>query len=274
MNMIKSLARRALHQAGYTLVRYRTSQGGFGQDAAASTAATTVYDPDMEPEFRELHAACAAYSMTPVGRMYALYQCMQHVLARNVPGDIVECGVWRGGSAMLCAMMLHRAGDRSRKVYLYDTFAGMVEPTDKDVGADGMTTKEIWQASQKGASNDWCFASLDDVRANMARTGLDASRFVYVQGKVEETLPITRPDRIALLRLDTDWYESTKQELTHLYPLLSVGGVLLVDDYGQWLGQREAVDAYIKQHALGILLHRVDNSSRVGIKRAEGTGGG
>jgi hypothetical protein len=227
-----------------------------------------AFAPDMEPEFRALYARCGAYSMTPVERMHNLYLAMRHVLAAGIPGDIVECGVWRGGSAMLCAMMIAEAGDKGRRVWLYDTFAGMAAPTEKDVSSTGATTREVWEASQRAGHNEWCLATLEEVRANMATTGLGDGRVVYVQGKVEETLPAAAPGAVALLRLDTDWYESTRAELTHLYPRLVHGGVLLVDDYGQWQGQRQAVDEYLEGLPVAArpLLARIDQSSRMGIK--------
>ncbi|MCC6322585.1 MAG: class I SAM-dependent methyltransferase [Phycisphaerales bacterium] len=262
----KSLIRRAIGRTGYMLVKYRTPQGGFGGGEAAATAA--AYAPDMEPEFRELHALCAPFTMTPVERMYNLYIAMRRVLESGIPGDIVECGVWRGGSAMLCALMLARAGESARRVWLYDTFTGMAEPTDKDVSSTGATTREIWEASRRTDHNEWCYASIEDVRRSMASTGLDPARVEFVQGKVEQTLPARAPAAISLLRLDTDWYESTRAELAHLYPRLSRGGVLLVDDYGQWMGQRQAVDEFLA--ALPPrerpLLARIDQSSRMGIK--------
>ena len=198
--MIKRLVRSLLHRAGYTLVKYRTRAGGFN---VGGTPSDVKYDADMESQFQELHALCRDYTMTPPERAYNLYLAMRHVLTHNIPGDIVECGVWRGGSAMLCAHMLQRAGDTRRNIYLYDTFEGMAAPTEKDVDAAGLIdTKEIWKRSQTGDHNDWCYASLDDVRRNMASTGLPASRTVFVKGKVEDTLPGTLPDSIALLRLD------------------------------------------------------------------------
>ncbi|MFN7020439.1 MAG: TylF/MycF/NovP-related O-methyltransferase [Phycisphaerales bacterium] len=264
---LKSLVRRAIGRTGYMLVKYRTPQGGFGS-AADAASGPIVYAPDLEPEFRDLHARCAPFTMTPVERMYNLDLAMRAVLDAGVPGDIVECGVWRGGSAMLCALRLARAGDAHRRIWLYDTFTGMAPPTDQDVSSTGATTREIWEASQRAGHNEWCYAPLDDVKRNMASTGLSPDRFEFVQGRVEDTLPIRTPERIALLRLDTDWYESTRAELTHLYPRLSPGGVLIVDDYGQWMGQRRAVDEFLASLPAGRrpLLARIDRSCRMGVK--------
>jgi len=105
------------------------------------------------------------------------------------------------------------------------------------------------------------------VQANLGRTGYPAERIHYVKGKVEETIPATLPSRIALLRLDTDWYESTRHELQHLYPLLSTHGVLIIDDYGHWQGARQAVDEYFAASAEPVFLHRVDYTARLVVKR-------
>jgi bifunctional ADP-heptose synthase (sugar kinase/adenylyltransferase) len=100
----------------------------------------------------------------------------------------------------------------------------------------------------------------------MLMTGYPSSNLIFVQGKVEETLPRVIPDNISLLRLDTDWYESTRHELIHLFPLLSKSGVLVLDDYGYWAGARKAVDEYVVENNIKILLDRVDGTGRVGLK--------
>jgi hypothetical protein len=102
----------------------------------------------------------------------------------------------------------------------------------------------------------------------MASTGIDAGRLHFVKGPVEETIPASVPERIALLRLDTDWYESTRHELIHLFPRLAAGGVLIVDDYGHWRGCRRATDEYFEQTGVHILLHRVDYTGVIGVKPA------
>ena len=100
------------------------------------------------------------------------------------------------------------------------------------------------------------------------RSGYPPERVHYVQGKVEETLLGKRPRSIACLRLDTDWYESTRDELEHLFPLLVPGGVLILDDYGFWAGQKKAVDEYFAAHGITLLLQRIDANARLAIKTA------
>ncbi len=102
--------------------------------------------------------------------------------------------------------------------------------------------------------------------ANLAATGYDAQRLHYVKGKVEDTIPSAAPEQIAILRLDTDWYASTRHELEHLYPRLARGGVLIIDDYGHWEGARRAVDEYFATQQVAILLNRLDQTGRIAIK--------
>ena len=170
---------------------------------------------------------------------------------------------------MAAAMTLQRLDSSDRHLYLYDTFEGMVKPTDEDVSYKGIKASSKFQKRRiHDGSSHWCHASLDDVRAAMNSTGYDPANTHFIQGKVEETLPGEAPERIAVLRLDTDWYESTLHELVHLYPRLSEGGVIIIDDYGDWLGAKKAVDQYLAEHQVSFLLHRIDDSARIGVKLA------
>jgi O-methyltransferase len=224
--------------------------------------------PDIaDPAFYELCRRCAPNTMTTVERMYALYEGVRHVERHGIAGDVVECGVWRGGSAMLAALALLRRGSSERTLWLYDTFAGMSEPGPHDVSASGERVQDAWDYYRARRDHPvLAYASLDEVRANLASTGYPEDRLHYVRGKVEDTIPAAAPDRIALLRLDTDWYESTRHELVHLFPRLVSGGVLIIDDYGHWEGARRAVDEYLAETGTQILLNRIDQSGRIGLK--------
>lgn len=223
--------------------------------------------PDLEPAFTELYARCAGYTMTSVERMYALWQAVRYVVAAPVPGDIVECGVWRGGSSMLAALTLLQAGDTDRGVHLFDTFAGMSEPTERDIDISGARMSDQWELHRDDAESPiLARAGLADVRANMRRTGFPEQRLTFVRGRVEDTVPGRAPGRIAVLRLDTDWYESTRHELEHLWDRLAPGGVLIVDDYGHWAGAREAVDEFMGSLAGAPPLWRVDYTGRIAVK--------
>ena len=233
--------------------------GGMGYQLVRSDK--LAFPPDLGGGFRTHFDACRPFTLTSAERMYSLQIAVRHVVEAGVPGDLVECGVWRGGSSMLMARVLLELSVSDRRLYLYDTFAGMSEPSLHD----GATVRGRWREAERANSNDWCYAPLDEVRRNMAATGYPAELIEFVEGKVEESIPARAPEKIALLRLDTDWYESTRHELIHLYPRLSPGGVLIIDDYGHWEGARKAVDEYFAAHG-PVLLHRVDRTARVAQK--------
>ncbi len=222
---------------------------------------------DMEPEFVDIYAKTQEYTLTSVERMYALYRAVKYIHASGIPGDLVECGVWRGGSCMLMATTLLALGDTSRKLYLYDTFTGMAKPQEMDIHKrDGSEQISRWEAFQRDGYNEWCYAPLDEVRKNLESTGYPQDSIVWVKGEVEQTLPATVPEHIALLRLDTDWYQSTAHELNHLYPRLTKQGILIIDDYGAYDGARLATDQYFAENNLNLYLHRIDTAGRIAVK--------
>jgi O-methyltransferase len=225
--------------------------------------------PDLDREFVDLYPRFAQYTMTSPERMYALWQALRHLQATGIEGDVVECGVWRGGSSMLAAATLGELGDSARNLWLYDTFEGMSEPGAEDVDFAGEHMTEVWDQHRDDQDSPiLCYSTLDEVRANMATTGFPAERTHFVEGKVEDTIPGQAPERIALLRLDTDWFASTRHELVHLYPRLAPGGVLIVDDYGHWQGARQAVDGYFAEQGVSLLLSRIDYTGRMAVKPA------
>lgn len=208
-----------------------------------------------------LYERVREFTMTSPERVCALAKAVEYVALNDIEGAIVECGVWRGGSMMAVAYSLLAIGCTRYDLHLFDTFSGMVEPSRKDGNAAG----EKW----KRKANDkegWCFATLDDVRANLAATGYPSSRIHFVEGRVEDTIPASAPSSISLLRLDTDWYESTRHDLEHLYPRLTPGGVLVIDDYGSWPGCRKAVDEFFGGARKPLLLNRIDRGGRIAIK--------
>ncbi|MEE8171939.1 MAG: TylF/MycF/NovP-related O-methyltransferase [Alphaproteobacteria bacterium] len=222
---------------------------------------------DMEPEFVELYDRARAYTLTSVECMYSLHQTVKYISQNDIPGDMVECGIWRGGSSMMIALTLESLGDFSRDIYLYDTYAGMTRPENVDVRSqDGMEQISRWQAFQRDGYNEWAHATVEEVRANMRATGYPEDRLHFVAGDVETTVPAIAPDRISLLRLDTDWYRSTRHELMHLYPRLSRHGALIIDDYGAYEGSRKATDEYFAGAAAPIYLGRIDEAARIGFK--------
>jgi hypothetical protein len=166
---------------------------------------------------------------------------------------------------MLAALALKQAGADDREIWLYDTFEGMTEPGELDIRYDGKPACERWREFRQ-AGRGWCLAGLEEVMANMAATGYPPERLRFVKGRVEETVHREAPERIALLRLDTDWYRSTQAEMEALFPRLSRGGVLMLDDYGHWGGARRAVDEYLRSNGVRMLLSRIDYTGRVGVK--------
>jgi hypothetical protein len=204
--------------------------------------------------------------MTSPERVAALCQAVAHVCEHRIAGDIVECGVWRGGSIMAACLALLHHRDHERDVYLFDTFEGMAAPTKFDVhAATGVRASVLLRLSDKSAPV-WAVSPLDEVRRNLGTVGYPSSRLHFVKGKVEDTIPDFAPEKIAILRLDTDWYESTAHELRHLFPRLMSGGFLIVDDYGHWDGARRAVDEFVTSTGRPLFLNRVDYTGRLAIK--------
>lgn len=257
--------RRLAEKAGRGV---NTMLGRLGYTIAASPERASPA-ADMETPFHELYHETRRHSMVGVDGMYALYKAVEYVAANRIEGAVVECGVWRGGSMMLAALTLQAMGDVGRDLYLYDTFAGMSAPSvrDRDI-ATGRSVLDKWLRSEKGSVNTWCYSPLEEVAQNLATTGYPADRIQFVKGKVEDTIPATIPGQIAVLRLDTDWYESTYHELRFLFPRLVVGGVLIVDDYTQWTGAREATTQYLREAGVRILLNRIPRGGCIAVKQA------
>jgi O-methyltransferase len=164
---------------------------------------------------------------------------------------------------MAIARTLLNLGVTDRQLYLCDTFHGMPLPTDRDVHSTGLPAENYFR--EHGYS---LFASLDEVRQNLSLIGYPANNIHYVRGRVEDTLPEEAPDVVSLLRIDTDFYESTRHEMIHLFPRLSVGGILIVDDYLSWRGSREAVDEYLRDHKVRMFLNPVGHGAGIGVKQA------
>jgi hypothetical protein len=166
---------------------------------------------------------------------------------------------------MAAALTLRRLGATDRELFLFDTFAGMTQASEEDVNAAGVRAADAL-ADAAADSDLKAAAGIDDVREAMDSVDYPRDRIHLVEGPVENTVPAAAPEQIALLRLDTDWYASTKHELEHLYPRLVAGGVLILDDYGYWRGARRAIDEYLRENDVRLLLNRIDNSARIAVK--------
>jgi O-methyltransferase len=244
--VLRSVVKQLLRRTGYQLVRYL---------------------PDLTPEDRAIIERVLPCTMTSPEGVFGVIQSVRHVAQRGIPGAIVECGVWRGGCMMAAAYALQSIGRSDVDLYLFDTYEGMTRPTEVDVNVSGLRAMAKFERVKRSEeSSTWCYASLDEVRRNLLGTGYPESRLVFVKGRVETTVPARAPAEISILRLDTDWYESTLHELVQLYPRLAGGGVLLLDDYGHWQGCRRAVDEYFSRNGGTMLLNRLDYAGRIGVK--------
>ena len=216
-------------------------------------------EEEEEPLDRAAWNLCHNASMVPFPAANLAYHAVQHVDATRVAGAIVEAGVYRGGMSCYMAMAhLESHFERARHLWLFDTFEGMPPPTEKDDAKSKRLYAQL--VDKKTAAGDrfvengkWCYGSLDDVKSTMGRTHYkQAAKGNYVHfvvGKVEDTLLAGKlPASIAILRLDTDWYESTRVELELLWPRLSPGGWLYLDDYKAWGGAKRAMNEWLHRN--------------------------
>jgi len=224
------------------------------------------FPPDFEKTAQETVRHVAPYTSGSAERVHALIKAVEYIVQNGILGDFVECGVWRGGSMMAIAETLLRLNHGNRQLYLFDTFAGMPEPGEKDVSFRDESASVTWKKLNRKHFNEWCYSPLEEVIRNMNLTGYNEQNLHFIEGRVEETIPDRAPGEISLLRLDTDWYESVRHELVHLFPRLTSGGVLIVDDYGHWKGARQATDEYFSEHKIKMLLNRIDYTARIGVK--------
>jgi hypothetical protein len=203
-------------------------------------------------------------------RVIATINACKHAIVANIPGDFVECGVWRGGNSIAAKLIFEEYGS-ARHVWLFDTFAGMTAPSPADTTQfSSMSAADRFKEGKGATHNSWCYASLDDVKSNFVRSGADLSGVTFVAGDVSVTLTdeSNLPSEISVLRLDTDFYDSTRSEMRTLYPRLTIGGTLLIDDFGHWDGARRAVEEYFAtmQPDRRPLLHFTDYTGRMATK--------
>ncbi len=244
-----------------------TIKKGFENLGVKIIAKKTWEEPyDLEQDFYALREKCKPFTLTSTERLYSVYNSIRYLSENKIEGAVVECGVWKGGSTMMAALALQKQNDVSRQIWLYDTYEGMSTPTEKDIDYRGEAGENEWKESQRSDHNEWCYSSLDEVKKNVFSTAYPNEKINFIKGKVEDTIPQNIPEKIALLRLDTDWYESTYHELKYLYPRLVRNGVLIIDDYGFWKGAREATDQYFKEQGIKPLLSRIDTTGRMMVK--------
>jgi O-methyltransferase len=201
----------------------------------------------------KFHSIVSPLTMTSKERITELYNSLEWIRKEKIQGDFVECGVWKGGNILgiMEYLQYHQMSDR--RVWLYDTFQGMTEPTEKDIDHKGEKAINILESVK-------CYSPLQEVKSALNTSNFPESNTMIIQGDVLDTLQVNEnlPKKIALLRLDTDWYESTKMELEILYPLVETDGVLIVDDYGHWQGSKLATDEYFQNRKSKIDFKQID----------------
>jgi len=227
---------------------------------------------DEDPRFRDALRQVRGYTMSTPELCYTLFQAVEHIGASNVAGAVVESGVWRGGNVALCALTLLAAGDASRDLYLFDTFDWSwpdLTPWDTKVGEGTAAERNAVLEKRRNAPQEYLDAqrvSEAKVRDFIAATGYPPDRVHTIKGLVQDTIPESAPDEIALLRLDTDMYESTYHEFVHLYPRLVSGGILIIDDYPTERGCVKAVEQYFSEVGSRPFLSRIETQGRIAVK--------
>ena len=262
--MFKKQILRIVKKMGYNIILYNQDS-----DFNAFSVDFNFLHKDFDDFHKGIMKGVKDFTMTSPERLYGLIEAVKYISKNKIAGDIVECGVWRGGSMMAIANTLLSLNDTQRNLYLFDTFEGMTEPDiSKDIDTNNMDAHTYLNNNKKSEEDFiWAYAPLDSVKNNLHSTGYPKENINFIKGKVEETLPYNEIKEIALLRLDTDWYTSTKHEMQTLFPLIKKGGVLIIDDYGHWEGAKQAIDEYIQENNIMILLNRLDYSGRIAIKQ-------
>ena len=224
------------------------------------------YIAEIDADELEILKKIREFSMCSIPNHWAILQSIKYISSNKIEGEFVEAGVFKGGNLMLMNYLNNKL-KLSKKIFAYDTFEGMPQENEKfDIDIKNKTAKETRQAYK---DNEWCFAPLNEVKENLFKFDKNLKdNFIFVQGKVEETLNNEKniPKKISLLRLDTDFYDSTKKEMEILYPRLQKKGVLIIDDYGHWKGSKKAIDEYFKNDLNFKFFHRIDYASRLYIK--------
>jgi O-methyltransferase len=197
-----------------------------------------VVEPRLRAEGRDWPAD--AESMIGEKRMDQLHRCIAEVIREGVPGDLIETGVWRGGAVIFMRAALEAYGDTTRRVWAADSFQGL-PPPDPRYAADAGDVHHGFESLA---------VSLEEVQANFRRYGMLDERVRFLKGWFKDTLPVAPIERLAVARLDGDMYESTMDALRALYPKLSLGGYLIVDDFGTVPGCAKAVEDYRQEHGV------------------------
>lgn len=251
--MIKSLARYIFSKAGLTVSRTVPDNN--------AQSRRPEFPIDYEEAYIEIIKKTRGYTLTSHEKLYQLIGIVKYLIDNKISGDFVECGVWRGGSILAMIETLKLLKVDHIKIHLFDTFSvnDMLETTaaieeDKPFESSGPVSLE--QLS----------VDLESVKKLMRSTGYPQENIIFHVGRVEDTIPKSSIDSIALLRLDTDWYDSTRLQLESFYHKVENNGVVISDDYGYWEGHKKAVDEFLANNKLKPLLVRNDHACRFFIK--------
>jgi O-methyltransferase len=187
------------------------------------------------------------YTMVGLRRLDNVQQCVEDVIARSVPGDLAETGVWRGGTSIFMRALLKMHGVEDRVVWAADSFEGMPKPRND---SDGLDLRHL----------DYLSVSLDEVKQNFARFGMLDEQVRFIPGWFSDSLPQAPIERLALLRLDGDLYSSTMDALQNLYHKITPGGYVIVDDYHSWEPCKRAVTDFLSDRRIAADIREIDGS--------------
>ena len=259
--MIKEFVRKIFYKAGFTLVKHKE----------VSFLQKDFFDAKTWE--LEIMNKVSDFTMLSHEKIFNLISGVQYIVKNNIEGAIVECGVARGGAMMSVAKTLKKLNVKDRELYLYDIFyPGMPPGCTYDKTADGENVNQlikhagiVYDKRNKIDIEQKC--TLNGVKKLLSYSKYPKEKIFFIKGMVEDTIPNIIPEKVSILRLDTDFYKSTKHELEYLFPRLQRGGILIIDDYGVLEGSKKATDEYLQKKGISLFLNRVDNSGcRVGVK--------
>jgi hypothetical protein len=249
LNLLKNYIQKILNSFGYTIVN------------------NNQRIVELSDKQKYLISITNSISMTPKIRRYNLIQALEYIAHYKLEGDLVECGVWKGGNIVIYKKFIEE-NNIKKNIYAFDTFQGMSNPDQNDyIINSAISAQTILDNDKKRITNDWGVCDLEEVKFNISKRTKNLNNIFFIKGKVEETLlnKINLPEKISILRLDTDFYQSTKIELEILYEKVCKGGVIIIDDYGHWAGSKKAVDEFFKEKF--VWMHYVDYACRLIIKK-------
>lgn len=263
---IRSFANDLLRKTGFEVVRAGSRPGpNYDHEAQARAAIAKVRD----------------HTMVSDAPLVSLYQQVRHCELNGIPGDYVECGVWKGGAVGLMALANLEHGAARRRLHLFDAFDDICEPDPEHDGDFALDTASRMSGRDRSefAGRLQPLKGIYDARGGhgtvagardllVQRIGYDAGSISFHKGWFQDTLPLDAPaiDRIAILRLDGDFYASTQVCLEHLYDKLVPGGFLILDDYGTWAGCRKATDEFRARRGIRSFIHHVNRDCRYWVK--------